>query len=425
MSGLRFCMVTTFYPPYSFGGDGIGVQRLSRALVRRGHAVTVVHDQDAYRLLARNGARGAAPAVDDGVEVLGLGSRLGRLSPLLAQQTGQPAVHGDRLRELLAPGRFDVIHFHNVSLMGGPGILSLGRAVKLYTAHEHWLVCPTHVLWRFDREPCPGRACTRCVLKARRPPQLWRATAHLERHSKAIDAFIALSEFSREKHRQMGFRRKMEVIPPFLPDDEPGSTGPGALAEKSPRDRPYFLYLGRLERIKGVADLITAFRGYPDADLLVAGDGALSSELRQAAADLPHVHFLGRLDTQVLQRYLRHAIALLVPSTGYETFGQVIIEAFRVSTPVIARRIGPFPEIVEASGGGMLFDDHAGLRAEMRRFQRDVGLRAACAAAGRAAYLRYWSEQSVLPRYLALVEHVAVSRETARTSGDRPATGPS
>ena len=51
MSGLSFCHLTTFYPPHNFGGDGIGVQRLARALVRRGHRVTVVHDTDAYHSL--------------------------------------------------------------------------------------------------------------------------------------------------------------------------------------------------------------------------------------------------------------------------------------------------------------------------------------------------------------------------------------
>src|ERR1700682_4580848 len=45
--GLRFCFITTFYPPYNFGGDGIAVQRLARALIRRGHCVTVIHDVDA------------------------------------------------------------------------------------------------------------------------------------------------------------------------------------------------------------------------------------------------------------------------------------------------------------------------------------------------------------------------------------------
>ena len=52
MTPLRFCMVTTFYPPRSFGGDAVAVQSLSRALVRAGHEVTVICDDDAYRTLS-------------------------------------------------------------------------------------------------------------------------------------------------------------------------------------------------------------------------------------------------------------------------------------------------------------------------------------------------------------------------------------
>ena len=51
MTSLRILMFTTFYPPYSFGGDAIGVQRMARALAARGHQVTVVHDEDAHRNL--------------------------------------------------------------------------------------------------------------------------------------------------------------------------------------------------------------------------------------------------------------------------------------------------------------------------------------------------------------------------------------
>jgi len=50
--GLRFCFLTTFYPPFNFGGDGIGIQRLAQGLVRAGHRVTVLHDVDAYNALS-------------------------------------------------------------------------------------------------------------------------------------------------------------------------------------------------------------------------------------------------------------------------------------------------------------------------------------------------------------------------------------
>jgi hypothetical protein len=73
-------MFTTFYPPYSFGGDAIGIQRLSRALVRHGHHVTVVHDVDAYNALHR-GAEPQPIADDEGVEVVGLAQWCGYSLP--------------------------------------------------------------------------------------------------------------------------------------------------------------------------------------------------------------------------------------------------------------------------------------------------------------------------------------------------------
>ena len=51
MAGLRFCSLTTFYPPHHFGGDAMHVYRLSNALARRGHRVTVLYSLDAYRTL--------------------------------------------------------------------------------------------------------------------------------------------------------------------------------------------------------------------------------------------------------------------------------------------------------------------------------------------------------------------------------------
>ena len=122
---LRFCMFSTFYPPYSYGGDGITLQRLCRALVRAGHEVTVVHDADAYLSLGYPPPGDVRP--DDGVEVVTLRSSLGLASVLLTHQFGRPVVHGAQIEALLSRGNFDVVHFHNVSLVGGPGLFALAR----------------------------------------------------------------------------------------------------------------------------------------------------------------------------------------------------------------------------------------------------------------------------------------------------------
>ncbi len=412
MSGLRFGFLTTFYPPYHFGGDAMGVQRLAQALARRGHRVTVIHDADAYLALAAvPPAPGRAAGGADGVDVVTLKSPLGAVSSLLTQQTGRPIVHGAAIRRTLVARDVDVTVFHNVSLVGGPGLLGMGRGVTLYMAHEHWLVCPTHVLWRHGREVCTGRECLRCVLHYRRPPQLWRYTGYLERQLGHVDAFIAMSEFSKAKHREFGFPRDMEVVPYFLPDAEPPSAE--APSDASPHERPYVLFVGRLERIKGLDDVIPLFARFDRADLLIAGDGEYAGTLRALAAGNPRVTFLGRVSPAELSRYYRHALALVVPSVCFETFGIIIIEAFRQATPVLARRIGPFPEILEHAGGGELFATAGELEAALHRLLDEPGRRDRFARAGFAAFQTTWSESAVVPRFLEVV------RRAAERKGDR------
>jgi len=400
---LRFCFVTTFYPPYSFGGDGIDIERLATALVARGHHVTVVYDEDAFESLSD--ARPAAPAATS-IEVIGLKSRFGRLSPLLSHQFGYPVVHGRRLSRLFRDRPFDVVMFHNVSLAGGPGLFGFGGdALKIYLAHEHWLVCPTHVLWRHDREPCSGRQCLRCVLHYRRPPQLWRSTGSLERQSRRIDVFLARSEFSRDAHRRFGFSRPIEIFPSFLPETE-------ASTRDRPHARPYFLIAGRLERMKGIHTVIPAFAHSVDADLVIAGDGAQAEALRALASDNRRVVFLGRVPAAELDRYYHHALAVIAPQLGYETFGLVLIEAMRQGTPVIARRIGPFPEIV--GDAGLLYSRDEELTTGLRRLETDEGFRSDLGRRGRERFLERWTESIVLDRYFNILARAARERAAAR-----------
>jgi glycosyltransferase involved in cell wall biosynthesis len=362
------------------------------------------------------------------VRVIRLRSGFGPVSPLLTQQLGRPILNGARIRRLLHDGRFDVTMFHNASLVGGPGVFRHGVGVVLYEAHEHWLVCPTHVLWRHNREACTGRQCVRCILRHHRPPQIWRFTGYLERELGHVDAFIAKSEFSRQKHREFGFPREMEVIPYFLPEvrDHQGSgwgtqegTGDGEGREwRQPQlngGRPYFLFVGRLEKIKGLDEVIPAVgRIAAEADLLIAGEGEYGATLRRIAVGSPNVRFLGRIPPERLRSLYRHAVALVVPSVCFETFGIILIEAFQQGTPVIARRIGPFPEIIDACGGGLLFGGMDEMLASMRALLGSPELRERLARAGQRGFRERWSEDAVVPEYLELVRRTAERKGETR-----------
>jgi len=421
---IRFAFVTTFYPPHHFGGDAVLVRHMAEAVARAGHSVEVIYDVDAWRALAsRDAARAATldTAPSNGVEVRALHSRLGPLSPLLTHQLGRPVVHRREIERLLDGA--DVVHYQNVSLVGGPGILRLGRGapppLKLYTAHEHWLVCPTHVLWRHDREPCTGRECLRCLAHYRRPPQLWRFTGLLERSARQIDAFCSPSRFSIEQHRAFGFTRPMTLLPPFLPD--------AAIESREAADAgpPIFLFVGRLERIKGLDDVIPLFTGPPGGgaggsrgdraamhspQLWIAGDGTHERALRRLAGDAPRVRFLGRMEPEGVRRLMRQARALVLPSAGFEVFPLVLLEASREGTAIIARRIGPLPELIEVSGGGLLFSTPTELAGAIERLADDPDLARRLGANARRAFEEHWSERAFLSGYLALIERLARER---------------
>jgi glycosyltransferase involved in cell wall biosynthesis len=194
MPAMRFCMITTFYPPFNFGGDGVFVEQLSRELAQRGHKVEVIHCIDSYQVMAESSDFSAPCDDHSNVTVHRLKSPFGVLSPLATQQTGRPLLKSKRIAEILASD-FDVIHFHNVSLVGGPGILHHGRGTKLYTLHEYWLVCPMHVLFKNRTAPCESPSCFTCSVRHRRPPQLWRYTDLMKESLAHIDVCIAPSRF--------------------------------------------------------------------------------------------------------------------------------------------------------------------------------------------------------------------------------------
>jgi glycosyltransferase involved in cell wall biosynthesis len=406
---MRFCMITTFYPPWSFGGDAVFVRHLARALGERGHEVHVVHCRDAFRALGGRTARGEA-AVQDGpnVTVHGLESRAGLLSPLATHQTGLPLFKARRIRRLLDQG-FDVIHFHNVSLVGGPGILGYGDGIKLYTLHEYWLVCPTHLLFRYGRAPCTRPTCVSCSVAQARPPQWWRRTDLLSQSLRHVDAFLSPSRFGMEVHRRLGVDVPFVHLPNFVPAGAPEPAG-------APPEEPFFLYVGRLEAAKGIRTLLPFFRRWGRASLVIAGSGREESRLKRLAAGSDRVRFLGAVPPARLRDLYRGAVALIVPSVTFELFPLVVLEAFREGTPVVARNLGSMPEIVAESGGGVTYDGDGDLEAALERLLADRAWRDELGRSAARAQRTLWSADAHVERYLEIVRDVAARRERDRAA---------
>ena len=406
---LRIAVVTTFYPPCNFGGDGNYIRNFVHSLARRGCEVEVIYDADAWsvgRNVLRPPSLPVPVAQPAGVTVHQLQSRWPLASTLLTHQTGRPIVQQSAIEAILATG-FDVIHFHNISLIGGPGVLALGQGIKLLTIHDHWLICQNHILWRHNRELCDRRECFKCSIAFRRPPQPWRLTSLLEHELAHVDEVIALSQSVADRHREFGFNRQMVAMASFMPDAE---ARPSEAPVAPSRQRPYFLFVGRLQTFKGLQDVIPCFDDDSPADLLVAGTGEYEADLREMAKGRKTIIFLGQVEPERLAGLYRDAVALIAPSLCYEVFPMVALEAFREGTPIIARNLGPYPQIVEESQAGFLFDDEAGLGAAIAALAGDPELRDRLGASGRAALTERWTEKTAIDEWLALVRSIAVRK---------------
>lgn len=402
---LKICMITTFYPPYNFGGDGMGIYRLANAVAELGHKVDIIHCKDSYLALNSKGPSGDFPNHPN-ITVHGLKSRLGFISPLLTQQFGYPFLKSKKIEMILRQGQFDVIHYHNISLVGGPKLLKKRKEITLYTTHEHWLVCPMHVLWKFNRELCKKSSCFLCAIVWKRPPQLWRYTRMLEKALRNVDHFISPSRFTIKKHYELGLKLPFIHMPYFLPLSEEQSYENENNHARN-ESKPYFLFVGRLEKIKGVQNLIPVFKNYSGADLLIAGDGEYGKTLKSLAKGNENVRFLGRTNHSELRKLYKNALAVIVSSICYEVFGIIIIESFSMKTPVIVYNVSAPTDVIEESKGGLIYNNDNELIEAMNILGTQPETRRELGENGYRAYRKYWTEENCMKTYFGLIYKIA------------------
>lgn len=145
------------------------------------------------------------------------------------------------------------------------------------------------------------------------------------------------------------------------------------------------LFVGRLEKMKGVETLLSAFAqlrhpssGIPT--LHIVGDGSLRKELERQAQALgvtDRVMFLGRLDGEALLREYAEA-EMFCGLSRSEALGNVFLEAQAAGCAVVASGVGGIPDIVHHEKTGLLVapDDPAAAAQAMGRLLKNESLRA-------------------------------------------------
>lgn len=277
------------------------------------------------------------------------------------QITGSSAFRS-RLTASIASFRPDVVHVHNWFPTVSASIFKQCKAAGIpvvHTIHNYRLLCVGATLFR------DGRVCEDCIGTSLRIPGIRHkcyrnsalgsavGTVGMLTHwatgtwQCSVDRFIALTEFSRQKLIEGGLPQDKIVVKPNFVDPAP-QPGPG--------DGNYFLYAGRLTEEKGLRTLLACWKKGRDlAPLWIVGDGPLCDEVRQAAATMPHVRWLGMKRSEEVVWLMERAKATICPSLWYEGMPRVVIESLAVGTPVVASLIGGYPEMIADGNSGALF----------------------------------------------------------------------
>jgi len=236
------------------------------------------------------------------------------------------------------------------------------------------------------------------ALPATHREQAWRL---LRERSRGVDRFIAVSRYCGELMiDRLGLRPdRVDIVLNGI--DLPGlSAGGGESATQQP---PTIGYLARLCRDKGLATLVEAFillKQRPEfaavrlraAGALLRGDkpfvNALRHRLEQAGV-LDDVEFRPNIERSAKIDLLRSLDVFSVPATYGESFGLYVLEALACGVPVVQPNHGAFPELLEATGGGVLCepDDPRSLADAIAGLLRDRPKARALGGAGRRSVL--------------------------------------
>ena len=322
------------------GGAELVTFQLSRALVERGHAVTLIADVDAKHVVIPPGLIvvpvGLAP-------LRGLVLRMPRgfARWMLQHLVGNLAV-GRRIRKELRrrPDGYDVIHAH-----GAVCAIRAKQATStipvVYTEHDAtpWM-CNYRRWWE------------RLIRKA-----IYR-TLNVSAFRR-VDTIVTNFELMAQEltNRWDIPRDRVVSIQNAIDIDGLSDSRPGVLSVAEELGiGSYCLFVGSLDLRKSPDLLLRALSEAPGITCVFVGDGPAKHRIRQLAMQLgvaDRIHLAGHLKQAELGRYYAGADLLILPSVS-EASPLAILEAMACGTPVVASRVGGIPAVVEDWKTGFL-----------------------------------------------------------------------
>jgi glycosyltransferase involved in cell wall biosynthesis len=344
MSKLSVCFISFEFPPFYWtGGEGIYSAGLCKALLKQGHRVTVL-TANMNKCFSHNTEKPHIVFIDT------INRTPFRLLSFYARAKA-------KIQELRQKESFDVVHYTTSYCVPMCPVLSREEveAPVLATMHHPY--------------PDERRIYTYATIKFGVKYSTWFLKALFKDLSarntcKKVTKIIAVSRFTAENiiNEYGVLPSKVAVIPNAVDANRfnPNVDGRHLRKKWQFHSDPLVIYVGRLAPTKGLNYLIEAFanvhRDFPDAKLILIGDGTMKSELMKMSRKLnleSAIKFAGRVSDDDLPRIYAAADLVVLPSL-IEGCGLVLLEAMATSKPCVATTVGGIPEVVVNGETGIL-----------------------------------------------------------------------
>jgi phosphatidylinositol alpha-mannosyltransferase len=275
-----------------------------------------------------------------------------------------------RVKKALHEEDFDIVHAHEPMTLPVPIMaLTHSRAVNVGTFHAYR---DTHVIYRYGRRV-------------------------FQPFFDKLDGMIAVSDAARDTVARY-FGGEFVIIPNGIDVERFGGSQVEPLEEYLD-GRPNILFVGRLEPRKGFKYLLRAFpyvkSEFPRARLLVVGayrkDEIADHLLYAREHHITGVKFVGRVSDEDLPRYYRTCDVFCAPSTGFESFGIVLLEAMAAGKPMVASDIAGYRDLLVDGKEGLLTEpkNEKALAQAMIRILHNPDLQQKMGQEGRAKARQY------------------------------------
>lgn len=122
------------------------------------------------------------------------------------------------------------------------------------------------------------------------------------------------------------------------------------------KDKLEFLYVGRINRDKGILKLCKQIEKYENIHFkIIGGVEKKYEDIFKSLSEKDHIEYLGNIPHKEIHKWMKHAFCVIIPSLWVENYPTVVLEAFAAGTLVLGSNRGGIKEMLD-EGRGVIYD---------------------------------------------------------------------